>query len=148
MSKYQHILVAVDLKEKDDNPVSEQAQLLANASGAKLSVIHVIEPIYTYGIAPGGELQFDEWEKSIEDTAKKQLKKLCDKLSIPENQQILKIGSPRSLIMNAAENIGADLIVVGHHGRHGLSAILIGNTAEDMVHRAKCDVLAVHVPND
>jgi len=148
MKKYQHILVAVDLKEQDDTPVSEQAQLLANASGAKLSVIHVVEPIYTYGIAPGGEMQFDEWEKSIEDTARTQLKKLSEKMNIPENQQILQIGSPRSMIMNAAEKIGADLIVVGHHGRHGLSALLIGNTAEDMVHRAKCDVLAVHVPND
>ena len=47
-------------------------------------------------------------------------------------------------IHSKAEEIGADLIVVGSHGRYGL-ALLMGSTANGVLHGATCDVLAVRV---
>ena len=56
----------------------------------------------------------------------------------------MEIGSPKAEIIRIAEDMGADLIVVGSHGRHGI-ALLLGSTAASVVHHAKCDVLAVRL---
>ena len=54
------------------------------------------------------------------------------------------LGRPEVEIHTKAEEIGADLIVVGSHGRYGL-ALLMGSTANGVLHGATCDVLAVRV---
>ena len=54
------------------------------------------------------------------------------------------MGRPETEIHNTADEIGADLIVVGSHGRHGL-ALIFGSTANGVLHGAACDVLAVRV---
>lgn len=53
-------------------------------------------------------------------------------------------GQPRQEIHRLAAEQACDLIVVGSHGRHGL-ALLLGSTANDVLHGAPCDVLAVHL---
>ena len=55
-----------------------------------------------------------------------------------------RFGRPESELQRAAEAKGADVIVVGSHGRHGL-ALLLGSTANGVLHGATCDVLAVRV---
>jgi universal stress protein A len=50
---------------------------------------------------------------------------------------------PRDAIVKAARSIHADLIVIGTHGRRGLSRVLLGSVAEDVLRRAPCPVLAV-----
>ena len=54
------------------------------------------------------------------------------------------IGRPESQIHQLAEDVAADLIVVGSHGRQGL-ALILGSTANGVLHGAHCDVLAVRV---
>jgi nucleotide-binding universal stress UspA family protein len=49
----------------------------------------------------------------------------------------------RDAILQAARTVRADLIVIGTHGRRGLSRILLGSVAEDVLRRAPCPVLAV-----
>ena len=65
-------------------------------------------------------------------------------MSIPAGNRHLLMGRPETEIHNVAEEIGADLIVVGSHGRHGL-ALIFGSTANGVLHGATCDVLAVRV---
>ena len=65
-------------------------------------------------------------------------------LSISAANQHLIFGRPETEIHALAEQIGADLIVVGSHGRTGL-ALLLGSTANGVLHGATCDVLAVRV---
>jgi universal stress protein A len=60
------------------------------------------------------------------------------------DQRHLAYGQPRQEIHRLAEEQGCDLIVVGSHGRHGL-ALLLGSTANDVLHGAPCDVLAVRL---
>jgi universal stress protein A len=59
----------------------------------------------------------------------------------------LTYGQPRQEIHGLAKEQHCDLIVVGSHGRHGL-ALLLGSTANDILHGASCDVLAVRLVKD
>ncbi|MFT6434955.1 MAG: universal stress protein A [Candidatus Azotimanducaceae bacterium] len=105
--------------------------------------MHVIEPL---SLAYGGDIPMDlsTIQEQIQETAKKQLADFAQSLSIPDENQHLIFGRPETEIHGLAEQIGADLIVVGSHGRHGL-ALLLGSTANGVLHGAPCDVLAVRV---
>ena len=142
MASYKHILLAVDLSE-DTDVVTARAQALADANGASLDIIHVIEPIsFTYG----GDipLDFSGLQEEIQSQAEQQLEKIAEPLNITDQHRHLVVGRPETEIHNTAEQIGADLIVVGSHGRHGL-ALIFGSTANGVLHGASCDVLAVRV---
>jgi nucleotide-binding universal stress UspA family protein len=56
---------------------------------------------------------------------------------------IIEAADPRDLILAAAARVDADLIVMGTHGRRGLSRFVLGSVAEDVVRRSPCPVLAV-----
>lgn len=145
MQSYKNILLAVDLKPEDDESVSQKAAQLAKNSKGQLTIIHVLEPIYNYGIPPGTESKFDQWQTELEQSAKQELSRLGSKISVPHERQHLAIGQIKEQILLLADKIGADLIVVGCHGRHGWQTLFMGDTAGDMLSGAKCDVLAVHV---
>jgi universal stress protein A len=84
---------------------------------------------------------------AIAGKAKKRLQKTAENLAIAENNQWLELGSPKLEIVRIAEENDVDLIVVGSHGRHGF-ALLLGSTANGVLHHATCDVLAVRLHND
>lgn len=142
MSGYRHILLGVDLGA-DSQQVVARAVGLRNAFGSAISVIHVIEPL---SFAYGGDIpmDFSGIQEEIHKQARTHLNALCDPLNIPEANRHLVVGRPETEIHHVAEEIGADLVVVGSHGRHGLS-LLMGSTANGVLHGAKCDVLAVRV---
>ncbi|KPW82695.1 Universal stress protein [Pseudomonas amygdali pv. photiniae] len=138
---YEHILVAIDLTDECD-PVIRRASLLAKASEAKLSVVHIVEPI---AMAFGGDVPMDlsQLQQQQIDQAREKLGKLKLKYPQLENSEShMVFGQPRQEIHKLAKSEACDLIVVGSHGRHGL-ALLLGSTANDVLHGAPCDVLAV-----
>ena len=63
---------------------------------------------------------------------------------IDDKHHHIVLGKPEVEIHASAKELGADLIVVGSHGRYGL-ALLMGSTANGVLHGASCDVLAVRV---
>lgn len=146
MTKYQKVLLALDLKPEDDEPVSEKAMAIANACAAEVSIIHVVEPIYSHGIPAGAENKFAEWQSEMEDSAKRKLQEIGKKLVVPSTRQYMAVGPIKKQLLRTAEQIQADLIVVGTHAKHGLKTIFFNDTADEMVHNAKCDVLAVNIP--
>ena len=140
---YLHILVAVDLTEECD-PVMHRAQKLAASSGAKLSVVHIVEPM---AMAFGGDVPMDlsMLQQQQFDQARERLDKFADKYpALSAEHRQLAYGQPRQEIHRLAEEQQWDLIIVGSHGRHGL-ALLLGSTANDVLHGAPCDVLAVRL---
>jgi len=147
MAKYQHILLAADLIDKDDDPVADQACELAKSFGAKVSLIHVVEPVYNYG-GPYVAGDVSAWQDELEKSAEASLAALGDKLGVPKERQHLPTGQAKHHILNIAEEIGADLILVGSHGRHGFNLLLMGSTANAVLHGANCDVLSVRVADD
>ena len=144
MGEYKHILIGVDLTV-ESRDVSRRACALKAAFNAKLSCVHVIEPL---SLAYGGDIPMDlsTIQEQIQDTAKNHLAEFASSLGIEDEDRHLIFGRPETEIHTLAKEIDADLIVVGSHGRHGL-ALLLGSTATGVLHGATCDVLAVRVGN-
>lgn len=144
MTGYKHILVAADLIIADDNPVIQKAKEIQKKTDASLSIVHAIEYPPSYGDAYEVPTVGD-WQDELEDSAKDRLKKLSDEIGVSDENRFLRIGQPKYQILEVADEIQADLIVVGSHARHGLGLLLLGSTANAIIHHAKCDVLAVRV---
>jgi universal stress protein A len=142
VSNYTKILVAVDLSD-ESSAVVRRATVIAANNGAQLHLIHVIEPL---SFAYGGDIpmDFSGIQDEIQQQASSQLKRFGETHNISEDHQHIILGRPETEVQGKAQEIGADLIVIGSHGRHGL-ALLLGSTSNGVLHGAKCDVLAVRV---
>ena len=142
MGQYNHILLAADFNQ-ESNIVEKRAAALKDTFAANLSIVHVLEPI---SIAYGGEFPVDlgDLHKELEKQALHQLRDLGSRLGVPEDQQFLEVGITEKEILRVARQSDVDLIVMGSHGRHGL-ALLLGSTANAILHHAEIDVLAVRV---
>jgi universal stress protein A len=142
MAHYKHILLAADLSSAAEK-VNKIAADLAQRNHAKLSIIHVIEqPPVVYA---GGEYTVPldaNLEEMLRNDAQKLLVNLAQKLGVPEQHRHLRIGSPKKEIIDLADTIGADLIVMGNRGSGGLQHLL-GSTTNAVLHLAKCDVFSV-----
>ena len=141
MSHYKNILLAVDLTDEAEQVITKAQSI--QAEGSTLHMIHVVEPI---SFAYGGDIpmDFSTIQDDIQQQAKQQLSELGQRHNIAASHQHIVMGRPETEIHNAAEELNADVIVIGSHGRHGL-ALLLGSTANSVLHGAKCDVLAVRV---
>jgi nucleotide-binding universal stress UspA family protein len=114
---------------------------LARDHGARLVLLHVFERpsmVYAEGITPADDMLN---EKKAE----------FDQLTVPNvgggiPERRLVEGDPASEILDIAREIAADLIVMGTHGRTGLSRFLMGSVAEQVVRKAGCPVLTVKAP--
>jgi len=143
---YKHILLAVDFFEQHPL-VAERAQDLAKRYGAKLSLIHVVDTLPIGDPANDVLVPFEmDLAQEFIELGRKKLTELAAKLAIPEERAWLETGSPTQEIVRVAEENAVDLIVVGSHGRRGL-ALLLGSTANGVLHHATCDVLAVRLQN-
>lgn len=143
MAMYQNILLAIDLHPLCDEITLQRATEVAKQNNAQLSIIHVIEHINVYGVAQAYPTVLDLEDQMIAE-AKAALQKHAEKFAIPPARQIVEVGSPKVVILDYAEKMKADLVIVGSHGRHGIS-LLLGATANAVLHHAHCDVLAVWV---
>ncbi len=146
MGAYQHILLAVDYSEHGEL-VARRAKQLAEKYQAKLSIIHVLDnipmPDTTYGtLIP---LDKDSGYELLE-IEKTRLMQIGDRLGVVQANCWMVWGAPKQEIVQFAEQERVDLIVVGSHGRHGLS-LLLGSTANSVLHYATCDVMAIRLLN-
>lgn len=144
MSAYQHVLFATDFSE-EALEVGARALDMAERHGARLSLIHVVEEVNLsagYELMPLlPELPDDAMLREARDG----LARLAEKLGVDDSAQwAISAPSTKEGILSAAQEHGIDLIVVGSHGRHGL-ALLLGSTANAVLHGAPCDVLAVRI---
>ena len=141
---YKHILVATDFSD-EAVLVGERAKDIARRYGAKLSLVHVVEEV---NISAGYELMplLPELpDEALLNEARDSLNRLAEKLELSDTQKwAISAVSTKEGILRTAEEQQADLIVVGSHGRHGLS-LLLGSTANAVLHGAPCDVLAVRI---
>ncbi|GAA0683943.1 universal stress protein [Marinobacterium maritimum] len=145
MSIYTRILLALDLSEESDQLAAKTAQM-AQAFGAELNLIHVVEPL---SFAYGGDVPMDltTIQEQLDDHARTKLDLYAEKIGYPVSQKIIVTGHTETEIHRAAEELGSDLVIVGSHGRHGL-ALLLGSTANGVLHGANCDVLAIRVKEE
>lgn len=144
MEDYRHIVAAVDLVPGED-PVTGRAAALARQYGARLSLLHVVEYV------PPLDLAYDpvvpvgvDIENELMDRARAELEKRLAWAGVEAAEAHVEAGSPKREIVRYAREHGVDLIVVGTRGQRGLS-LLLGATANGVLHHAPCDVLAVRV---
>jgi nucleotide-binding universal stress UspA family protein len=119
------------------------ATALARDSGAKMIIIHVEEPPMAYG---GGEMYLGSEEGDREELRKSLVQVVPTDSKVAFEHKLLT-GDPATAIVETADNENADLIVIGTHGRTGLTRLLMGSVAEAVVRRAKCPVLTVKHPS-
>lgn len=132
------ILHATDFSE----PAEQAFQLacaLAQEHGARLIVLHVIQPLVAGeagAVAPYYELR-DSIEQSL------------GRLPVPPSVRFearVEIGTPAAAIVRTARENHCDLIVMGTRGRRGIRRWLLGSVAEKVLRRAPCPVLTVKSP--
>lgn len=142
MSRYARILLAVDLTD-ESSQLAERAVEMARLNQAQLSLIHVVEPL---SFAYGGDVPMDlsTIQEQLDEHARNKLDEYASKLDYPVVRKFVVTGNAETEIHRIASNEEIDLIILGSHGRHGL-ALLLGSTANGVLHGAPCDVLAVRV---
>ena len=139
---YKHVLFATDFSPEAER-AETRAVSLAQQSEAILSVIHVID-YYPTNQLDGGLSLVPDLEHKIDENAREELQRCVARSPLKLGNEHICSGSAKREITAYASDIGADLIVVGSHGRHGLG-LLLGSTASGVLHSARCDVLAVRV---
>ncbi len=146
MAKYQKILVAIDLSPETEK-ILGQAIELSRQNGAELSLINVVEHVTSIYDTEFGFPETPNIEQDLSDKAMERLEQVKQEHQISDAKSFVRIGAAKHEIVNLAHDLDADLIVIGSHGRHGLQ-LLLGSTANGVMHLATCDVLAVRVGQD
>lgn len=136
---YKKVLFATDFDEVGIH-AAHKAKKIADENGAPLFLVHVVEPIPAY--AYPGFAGFAEVEVSIREQAEKELNTLAERLGVDAKHRFLEFGSTKNEVLRVAEEQKIDLIVTGSHGKHGLT-LLLGSTAQAILHGAHCDMLIV-----
>jgi nucleotide-binding universal stress UspA family protein len=147
MSAIRRILVPVDFSEPSRIAL-EYAAELARGFGAKLDVLHVWEaPTF---IAPGSfvamgnsGMELVEMVRTSADSALDDFVSSARRRGLEIAAARTEMGHPAHAITEAAARGGYDLLVLGTHGRSGMSHILLGSVAERVLRHAPCPVLTV-----
>lgn len=146
MALYSKLLLAIDFASQTET-LCRHAASMAQIHGATLSLVHVVEPVVTdsaFDTLPPLPVDFDDL---LVRQARKRLGELGERYGIGEQNLFLEIGVTKREILRVAEQQGCDLILVGSHGRHGVE-LLLGSTANAVLHHAKCDVLAIRLESE
>jgi universal stress protein A len=130
------ILFPTDFSHASDAALAH-AEALAKQQGARLLIVHVEEPPLAYG---GGELYYGIPEPSSERILEMLEDVTPADTSVPFTHR-LTMGDPAGEVVRLAEEEQADMIVLGTHGRTGLTRLLMGSVAEAIVRHAPCPVL-------
>lgn len=142
MHHYKNVVLGLSLSRESDELLVKRI-LEMNLTAGQLHLVHAVEHLASYGAAYGVAAGIDIDEMLLEE-AKKMMLEVGKQLSVSPHQQIVKMGSAKVVILEEAESVNADLIVVGSHGRCGVR-LLLGSTANAVLHGALCDVLAIRV---
>lgn len=143
MSLYQHILVAIDFSEQTPS-VYEKAVALQKIFNSRISFIHVVEYIPAEFSDTMISPPVLEMNTQLFEIAEDRLKKLISTLGLRDAGCFVEQGNTRKEILRVAEEKSVDLIVIGSHGRSGVQ-LLLGSTANAVLHGAPCDVLAARI---
>jgi nucleotide-binding universal stress UspA family protein len=142
MALFKHILVPTDFGDPSQQAL-EIALELGRTLGAELTIMHACEiPAYAY---PGMAVAPMDLLSPIEEAAGKKLDELVSTLSqrCRSCKGVLKVGIPWQEILEVVNETQADLVVMGTHGRRGVTHALLGSVAERIVRMSPVPVLTV-----
>jgi len=139
-----HILVPTDLSEGAEQALDYACEL-ARTLGAQVHLLNVISipalGVPELGVALTASM-IDDLVVGNQDAIDQLARTRC---TAEIGQVMVRTGDARDVINQTAKELGADLIVMGTHGRRGLSRALLGSVAENVVRTAPCAVLTVRL---
>jgi nucleotide-binding universal stress UspA family protein len=147
-SKHQAVVVAYDF-----SPVGAAvlARAVALVSRAPSHILHFVTAIDAHAGIPAvphkGRVDH-HYADQVRDAMSEEVRKAFGSAPIPDEVHFFvhaRIGKPPQEILELAEDVGADLILVGTHGYTGVQRLVMGSTAEQVVRTAGCPVLVVRV---
>lgn len=145
MANYTKVLLALDF-HNDNQAIIEKAKQVAADNHAELALLHVIEPLVMAYAA--NNMSFGQEmvavQTGVRKNAEARLKDVGAKLGVPDELLLLREGQPAREVHAAVKEHNVDLIVMGTHGQSGLQ-LLLGSTANSVLHGVLCDVLTVRV---
>lgn len=146
------IVVAVDFSNATAG-VMQMAVRLAKAFGAKLDLLHVVEPepSYTaYGFTPDEFPALHAYQEEARRRAAAKLEELLAgmKGDVPDAVSRIAAGSPLHALLDHVKESGADFVILGSHGHGVIASLLLGSVAEGMVRKAAVPTLIVPAPPD
>lgn len=142
---FHRILVATDFSEAS-TPAVRKAIALAKDSGAELTIAHAYQPpsLLLDGYVPPAT--YEKWDRNLEEQARMKLQAFVNeaqKAGVVARELVLT-GTPYQAIADAAGDVGCDLVVMGTHGRTGVSRFFLGSVAARVVSTAPCPVMTIH----
>lgn len=131
-----------------DEAILDWSRHIADQQRGELHAVHAYVPLTvaaTAGavVAPMASTLTPEAMEFEDHEKRKQLKALTAPYGVPEDRLHLELGVASDLLPRKAEELGADLVVMGAIARHGLKRLFIGSTAERVLEKMPCDVLVV-----
>lgn len=142
---YQRVLVAIDLSNESESVIN-RALALAGDDAGKLFLAHVVEPVAAAYPIDAYAINMTKLQEEAMTIAAQRLAGIADKHGIGSDRQLVLAGSAATEIRAKAEELSADLIVIGSHGNSGWK-LLLGSTANKVLHGASCDIMTVRVGN-
>lgn len=143
------IIAAVNVGSEDDEhaALNDKLTIIANDYASLLK--GNVNLVNSYPTTPLNiaievpEFDPDTYHDAVKNHHMKEMRSHALKYGIPENKCVVKEGLPEKVIPQVAKTLDAELVVIGTVGRVGISAALIGNTAEHVIDELNCDVLAI-----
>ena len=137
-----NILVPIDFSEQSEKAASAACALAAK-TGATVHLLHAyLIPVESVGIALTVSQKYvEQFVQESKAQLQELVAKLCPNASL--GPLLVESGDPREVIVHKAKELNAELIVMGTHGRRGITRALIGSVAESVVRTATCSVLVV-----
>jgi universal stress protein A len=143
MANPRTFLVPIDFSDESDAALAYAAGLAATLD-ATIHLLHAIAvpPMTVMEVGSAyTAATIESATKTAQGSLEDRVKSYRDRVSLAPPR--IEIGDPRDVIDQVAEQIGADLIVMGTHGRRGIRRVLLGSVAESVVRSAPCPVLTI-----
>jgi len=150
------ILVATDGSEYSKAAIDLLANIVAKPGDTSVKIISAVErpaPVFAEPIVGAAEY-YNHVEQSLRERAKRNVEQAETEIRSLFPGGLLDLtaeainGSPQRVIVEMAQEWGADMIVVGSHGYGFWSRVMLGSVSNSVVHNAPCSVLVVRKAND
>lgn len=140
---YNNLIVAIDLSNESDK-IIEQAIELSGNRPEKLTLVHVVEPVAAAYPIDAYAINMTKLQEEAMAIAAQRLAGIAQRFGIPPTRQLVLAGAAATEVRTKADEMNADLIVIGSHGTSGWK-LLLGSTANKVLHGATCDIMTVRV---
>src|SRR6266404_2944217 len=144
MKLFRRILMATDFSPAS-TPALEQSIRMAKREEALLLIAHAYQEPGLVELSHAPARAYEEWDNALREAVERKLRPLVENARKEgvEGRALLLAGFADEAIIAAAKQEGADLIVMGTHGRRGAARMFLGSVAARVISTAPCPVMTV-----